>query len=103
MVQQWQRHDDLLFVKMYQCRVPECHHRTNDKGTLLWTIVCKCVWFAPSIVGNCLQLGVAPSTVADSRKCLQLGVAPSTVADSRKNFCCKSKKKIAILHLGSEY
>ena len=41
-----------------------------------------CMWFAPSIVGNCLQLGVAPSTMADSR----------TI------FYCKSEKKLAILH-----
>ena len=40
------------------------------------------MWFAPSIVGYCLQLGVAPSTMPDSR----------TI------FCCKSKKEIAILH-----
>ena len=40
------------------------------------------MWFAPSIVDNCLQLGVAPSTMPDSR----------TI------FCCKSEKKIAILH-----
>ena len=45
-----------------------------------------CMWFAPSIVGNCLQLGVAPSTMPDSR----------TI------FCCKSKKN-RYLAFCSEY
>jgi len=47
------------------------------------------MWFAPSIesiVGNCLQLGVAPSTW-----------------QIPEQFVVASRKKIAILHFGSEY
>ena len=34
---------------------------------LLWLIVRNCMWFAPSIVANCVKLAAAPSTRSASR------------------------------------